>query len=84
MPRCGALQGAGSSAGSRWSKSSKDSSREISTKLCADCSAFGNIDADDAYVALPIDGRRLSVPLGLALLAWSLWIVVEGGILTSG
>jgi predicted metal-binding membrane protein len=28
--------------------------------------------------------RRLSTPLGLALLAWSAWIVVEGGVLTGG
>jgi predicted metal-binding membrane protein len=28
-------------------------------------------------------GRRLSAPLGLALLAWSAWLVVEGGLLAS-
>jgi predicted metal-binding membrane protein len=28
-------------------------------------------------------GRRLSAPLGLALLAWSGWIVVEGGLLAN-
>jgi predicted metal-binding membrane protein len=29
-------------------------------------------------------GRRLSAPLGLALLAWSGWIVVAGGLLANG
>jgi predicted metal-binding membrane protein len=29
-------------------------------------------------------GRRLTAPLGLALLTWSGWIVVEAGLLANG